>query len=138
MRLPGVPSRRGTPPEHSASKALLAYNAWRLLLLVACLGIGDLAGLHGFPLIVVALLVSGVLSWFLLKRQRINMGMAVESQVQRGRSKLAERTAREDAYADALAAQQAQQAAGAEAPGHTEQEPAVAEVPVSPPSRDAS
>jgi hypothetical protein len=108
------------------------------LLLVACLGIGDLAGLHGFPLIVVALLVSGVLSWFLLKRQRINMGMAVESQVQRGRSKLAERTAREDAYADALAAQQAQQAAGAEAPGHAEQEPAVAEVPVSPPSRDAS
>ena len=90
MRLPGVPSRRGTPPEHSPSKALLAYNAWRLLLLVACLAIGDLAGLHGFPLIVVALLVSGVLSWFLLKRQRINMGMAVESQVQRGRSKLAD------------------------------------------------
>jgi hypothetical protein len=100
---------------------MLAYNAWRLLLLVACLGIGYLAGLHGFLLIVVGLLVSGVLSWFLLKRQRINMGMAVESQVQRGRSKLAERTAREDAYADALAAQQAQQGED-----------------VSPPSRDTS
>jgi hypothetical protein len=137
MRVPGVPSRRGTPPEHSASKALLAYNGWRLLLLVACLAIGDLAGLHGFPLIVVALLSSGVLSWFLLKRQRINMGMAVESQVERGRSKLAERTAREDAYADALAAQQAQQADGA-APRPTEQEPAVAEVPVSPPTHDSS
>jgi hypothetical protein len=137
MRLPGVPSRRGTPPEHSPSKALLAYNGWRLLLLAACLGIGYLAGLRGFALIVVALLASGVLSWFLLKRQRISMGMAVESQVQRGRSKLAERTAREDAYADALAAQQAQQArAAAQTP---EQEPAVAEVlPVSPPARDTS
>ncbi len=108
---------------------MLAYNAWRLLLLVACLGIGDLAGLHGFPLIVVALLVSGVLSWFLLKRQRISMGMAVESQVQRGRSKLAERTAREDAYADALAAQQAAEADAVAASNHAEGEPAVAEVP---------
>jgi hypothetical protein len=107
MRLPGVPARRGTPPEHSASKALLAYNGWRLLLLAGCLGIGYAASLRGFALIVSALVVSGLLSWFLLKRQRINMGMAVESQVQRGRQKLAERTAREDAYADALAAQQA-------------------------------
>jgi hypothetical protein len=107
MRLPGLPPRRGTPPERSPSRALLAYNGLRLVLLAACLGIGYLAGLSGFPLIVAALLVSGVLSFFLLKRQRIDMGLAVEAQVQRGRGRLAERTAREDAYADALEARQA-------------------------------
>jgi hypothetical protein len=87
--------------------ALLVYNAWRLLLLLACLGIGYLASLRGLALIVVALLVSGALSFVLLKQQRINMGMAVESQVARGRRRLAERTAREDAYADAMAARDA-------------------------------
>lgn len=122
MRLPGVPARRGTPPEHSASKALLAYNAWRLVLLLVCLGVGYLVGLRGLALIVVALVASGLLSLFLLKRQRIDMGLAVESQVQRGRRRMAERTAKEDAYADALEAQQS-----AEAAPHT-----------TPPSHDAS
>jgi hypothetical protein len=106
MRLRRGAERRGTPPDHSASKALLAYNAWRLLLLVGCLAIGYFATLRGLWLIVSALVVSGVLSVFLLKRQRIAMGMAVESQIDRGRRLLARRTAEEDAYADALAAQQ--------------------------------
>jgi Protein of unknown function (DUF4229) len=106
MRLPRAPARRGTPPEHSASKALLAYNAWRLLLLVACLGIGYAAGVRGLWLVVGALIISGGLSLVLLKRQRIAMGMAVESQIERGRTLLAQKTAEEDAYVDALAAQQ--------------------------------
>jgi hypothetical protein len=71
-------------------------------LLVGCLGIGWLAGLRGVGLIVASLLVSGVLSWFLLRRQRIGMGVAVEQTVARSRARLAERTAREDAYVDAL------------------------------------
>jgi hypothetical protein len=104
MRLPRGAVRRGTPPEHSPSKALLAYNAWRLLLLVVCLAIGYALRLPGLWLVVSALVVSGVLSVFLLKRQRIAMGMAVESQIERGRAKLAQKTAAEDAYVDAMAA----------------------------------
>jgi hypothetical protein len=107
MRLPRGAARRGTPPEHSASKALLAYNAWRLLLLVGCLVVGYAVGLPGLWLVVSALITSGVLSLFLLKRQRIAMGMAVESQIERGRALLAAKTAEEDAYADAIAAEQA-------------------------------
>jgi Protein of unknown function (DUF4229) len=125
MRLPRRAARRGTPPERSASTALLAYNAWRLLLLVGCLAIGYALRLPGLWLVVSALIVSGILSLFLLKRQRIAMGMAVESQVERGRRRLAQKTAEEDAYADALAAQQAQDVAGAG-------------VPAPPPSRDSS
>lgn len=91
-----------TSPPASPSKALLVYNVLRLLLLAACLGLGYLAGLRGLVLIVAALAVSGVLSWFLLARQRIGMGVAVERAIERGRVKMAERTAAEDAYADAL------------------------------------
>jgi hypothetical protein len=120
MRLPRGASRRGTPLEHSPSKALLAYNAWRLLLLVVCLAIGYALGLPSLWLVVSALLVSGVLSYFLLKRQRIAMGMAVESQIERGRAKIAQKTAAEDAYVDAMAA---------EATGDG--------VPAAPPSADA-
>jgi hypothetical protein len=107
MRLPRGAARRGTPPEHSPSKALLAYNAWRLLLLVICLAIGYALQLPGLWLVVSALIVSGVLSLFLLKRQRIAMGMAVESQIERGRARLAQKTAAEDAYVDAMAAAEA-------------------------------
>jgi hypothetical protein len=91
---------------------VLVYNLWRLGLLVVCLGLGWLAGLRGAALIVAALLVSGLLSWFLLQRQRVAMGMAVERTVERGRVRMAARTAAEDAYADAVAAADDQQLAG--------------------------
>lgn len=85
-----------------AARAVLVYNGARLGLLVGCLVLGAVAGLRGFVLIVVALLVSGVLSWFLLGRQRVAMGSAVETAVQRGRQKLQTRTEAEDAYDDAM------------------------------------
>jgi hypothetical protein len=84
----------------SGAKAVLVYNLLRLGLLAACLAIGYFAGLHGLYLVASALLVSGVLSWFVLAKQRINMGAAIERTVERGRVKAAERTAIEDAYAD--------------------------------------
>jgi hypothetical protein len=86
--------------EPSGAKAVLVYNLLRLALLAACAGISYLVGLRGLYLVAVAFLASGVISWFLLKRQRINMGVAIERQVERGRGKMAERTAAEDAYAD--------------------------------------
>jgi hypothetical protein len=89
--------------ETSGAKAVLVYNLMRLGLLAACLAVGWLAGLHNLLFLCAAgFLVSGVLSWFLLKRQRINMGAAIERTVERGRTKLAERTAEEDEYADTV------------------------------------
>lgn len=81
--------------------ALLRYNGYRLLLLVAVGGLGYLAGLRGLPLIAAALLASGVLSYFLLYKQRSALAALLVEAVDAGRSRFAERTAREDAAAEA-------------------------------------
>ena len=89
--------------EPSGAKAVLAYNLMRLGLLVVCLAIGWFAGLHDpLFLFVAGFLVSGLISWFVLKKQRLNMGAAIERTVDRGRAKMAERTAAEDAAADQI------------------------------------
>lgn len=46
------------------------YTAVRLVIFLACLGILFLVGLRGLLLLVVALLVSGLLSYPLARRQR--------------------------------------------------------------------
>jgi len=51
-------------------------------------------------------LVSGLAGYFLLARQRIALSVAVDDKVQKARLKSEERTSREDAIADELAAQQ--------------------------------
>jgi Protein of unknown function (DUF4229) len=86
-----------------AARAVVGYNAARLALFLVCAGLGYLAGLRSVWLIAAALIVSGVLSWFLLARQRLAMAAALESAVARSRSRLAARTAAEDAYVDARA-----------------------------------
>jgi hypothetical protein len=89
----------------SASRAVLVYNLCRLGLLVVCLGLGWLAGIRNWlVLIVVALLVSGLLSWFLLRQQRTQMGEAVERAVARSQARMGARTAAEDAYVDSVLA----------------------------------
>lgn len=118
MTAPTPPTSAGPAPG-SASKALLVYNALRLLLLAACFGLGYLAGLRSLALLVAALLVSGILSWFLLRSQRIRAGMAVEqavaksgagakvtAPVRRRREAMRARVEAEDAYVDALHSQQ--------------------------------
>ena len=95
--------QQGGDSTPSPARALLSYNLLRAGLLAGCLGVGYLAGLRGLLLIVVALLASGVLSWFLLTRQRVGMGLAIERSVERGRARMAARTAAEDAYADDVA-----------------------------------
>jgi Protein of unknown function (DUF4229) len=93
---------RGDGSDRGASRAFLVYNLCRLGLLLVCLGIALLAGLPTFAAILVALLVSGGLSWFLLRRQREAMGVAIERTVERSRERLAAKTVAEDAYVDAL------------------------------------
>jgi Protein of unknown function (DUF4229) len=91
----------------SPSRAFFIYNVLRLGLLVVCLGVGWLVGIHSVWLIVGSLLVSGVLSWFLLRRQREAMGAAVEQTVERSRLRMAAHTTSEDSYVDALHAEPA-------------------------------
>jgi len=88
----------------SAARSVVAYNLGRLGLFVACALLGYVAGLRGLLLLAAALLVSGVLSWFLLARQRAAMAEVVGGAVTRGRTRLAQRAADEDAYVDAITA----------------------------------
>jgi hypothetical protein len=95
----------GANRQRSAGRAVATYNILRLGLFGICFGIAWLAGLrNAFVALVVALLVSGVLSWFLLRRQREAMGRAVERTVERSRVKLAERATAEDSYVEAMLA----------------------------------
>jgi hypothetical protein len=71
-------------------------------LFLGCLLLAWLAGFTNLPLFVIALLVSGVLSWFLLQRQRLAMSGAVERTVSRARRRLDDGAAAEDAYVDQL------------------------------------
>jgi hypothetical protein len=88
--------------ERGASRAVLTYNLCRLGLLLLCLGLGWIAGLRSIALIVAALFVSGVLSWFALRPQRIAMGAAVERSVSRSQVRFAARAAAEDSYVDSI------------------------------------
>lgn len=86
------------------TRAVVVYTAARAGLLALCLVLGWLAGLTGVLLVAAALLVSGALSWFLLQRQRLSMGAAVDESVQRVRGRLHARAAAEDAFVDQLTA----------------------------------
>lgn len=90
-----------------ATRAFLVYNALRLALFVACAALLALAGLRSIVLLAVALLVSGVLSYFLLDRQRQALAESLGDAVDRGRRRMAERTEREDAYVDEMLARDA-------------------------------
>jgi hypothetical protein len=90
------------PGRHDNVRAVVVYSAARLGLLLVCLVLGWLAGLTGLLLIAAAFLASGVLSWFLLQRQRLAMGAAADRSLQRMRDRMTSRTAAEDAYVDAL------------------------------------
>jgi Protein of unknown function (DUF4229) len=86
------------------SRGAFTYSLYRIGLFAVCFAVGALAGLPLLPLLLVALLVSGGLSWFLLRRQREQMAVAVERAVARGQARMAARTAAEDAYVDQLLA----------------------------------
>ena len=72
----------------SAARSVVAYNLGRIGLFVGCAALGFLAGLRGLVLLAAALLISGILSWFLLARQRAAMAEALGGAVTRGRSRL--------------------------------------------------
>jgi hypothetical protein len=79
----------------------------RLALFTGCLGLALAVGLRGFVALLVALVVSGLLSLFLLGRHRAAMSVAVDRRMNRLRARAGARTAAEDAYVDSLHADEA-------------------------------
>ena len=89
-------------PGRRDGRAIVVFTLARAGLLLICLVLGWVAGLSGPLLLIVALLVSGLLSWFLLQRQRLEVGGVVERRVGRIRERIDKQAAVEDAYVDAM------------------------------------
>ena len=68
-------------------KSAAVYTAARVLIFLVLAGLGWLAGLRGFLLVFVALLVSVPLSYYFLARQRDAFATDVERRVSERRAK---------------------------------------------------
>jgi Mn2+/Fe2+ NRAMP family transporter len=74
----------------------IAYTALRLLLFIAALLVVYLLGARGFLLIALALLISGIVSFVVLWRQRDAMSGALVNSLRSFRRRLDEGTRAED------------------------------------------
>ena len=77
-------------------RATFAYTAARLLIFVAMLGLLWLLGARGFLLFGLALVISGIISFVVLSRQRDAMSGAITSRIGNFRQRLDEGTRAED------------------------------------------
>ncbi len=77
-------------------RATLAYTAARILLFVVSMILLYLAGASGLLLIALALVISGIVSFVLLSRQRDAMSSALATRIGNFRSRLDEGTRAED------------------------------------------
>lgn len=94
---PAAPAQAApATPEPARPHAFLLYNLARLGLLVVALGAFYLAGFRGLALIVVALLVSGAVSYFALYRLRGAASSSFVGGWKRWNDRLEERTRAED------------------------------------------
>lgn len=75
-------------------KPLALYTLARLMVTVAIAGLLWLLGLNGFPLLMVAILLSLPVSYLLLARQRAVLAGELEQQVNRRRTRREEFRAR--------------------------------------------
>lgn len=91
-------------------RPFLVYTGSRIGVFAVLLGLLYGVGVRGLIVVLIAVVMSGILSYFLLDRQRAAFAAAVEARVQRRRLAAITRVSREDAIADQLIAeQQAQQ-----------------------------
>jgi len=74
----------------------------RLGLFAVCLVAVYAIGFRGFVALLFALVLSGLLSLFLLGRQRMAMSVAVDRRINRLRTRAHARAEAEDAYVDSL------------------------------------
>ena len=77
-------------------RATLAYTSARILLLVISVVVFYLAGARGLLLLALAFVVSGILSFVLLSRQRDVMSGALMARIRHGRERAAGFRARID------------------------------------------
>jgi hypothetical protein len=77
-------------------RATLAYTSARILLFVAALGVLYLAGARRLLLVGLALVVSGIVSFIVLSRQRDAMSGAIVGRLRHFRSRLDEGARAED------------------------------------------
>ena len=90
------------PDPSRGGRAAVVYTLLRFALFGAVLVVTLALGLRGFTALIVALAGSGLLSLFVLARQRETMSVAVDRRVGRLRERARARTSAEDAYVDAL------------------------------------
>jgi len=81
---------------------VILYTASRIGIFVACLGLLYLVGMHGILLIAVGFVVSGLLSFVLLNRQRDAMSAFVTERAARMRQRFNERLTAEDVDDEAV------------------------------------
>src|SRR3569833_2626185 len=79
-------------------RSVLIYSLSRLALFAATAGVLILVGARGLLLLALAILISGVISFVLLSRQRDAVSSSVSERSSRTRDILAVRTAREDFF----------------------------------------
>jgi len=77
-------------------RATLAYTSARILLFIAALGVLYLAGARRFLLVGLALVVSGIVSFVVLSRQRDAMSGAISARIGSFRERLDEGSRAED------------------------------------------
>jgi Protein of unknown function (DUF4229) len=77
-------------------RATLSYTLMRLLLFLASLILVYFAGGRGFLLVALALVISGIISFVVLSRQRDAMSGALSARVRGFRERLEEGTRAED------------------------------------------
>lgn len=78
-------------------RSVIIYTLSRLALFAATVGVLFLVGARGFLLLALSILISGVISFVLLSRQRDAVSSSVTERAGRIRQNLAEGAAREDA-----------------------------------------
>jgi hypothetical protein len=76
--------------------SVIVYTVSRLALFGATAGVLFLVGARGFLLLALAVLISGIISFVLLSRQRDALSAKVTDRATRMRENLAEGAARED------------------------------------------
>lgn len=96
-----------TSAPRSGARAVAVYTVARAVVFGGVLVVLALVGLRGLPLLLAALVASGILSYVLLAPQRIAVARTVQSRVARPRrsrlrDRIAAADAREDAYVDAV------------------------------------
>jgi hypothetical protein len=89
-----------------AGRAVIVYTLARFGVFLVCLVVFYAAGMGLIWALLASAILSGIASYFLLQRQRLALGAAVDTRVQDAKARAAERTAREDAIADEIHAQQ--------------------------------